>query len=77
MRKKIFTAIAVAGVSVVSFAGAADAKGHSPANGACVAAGVKSLQGAIGGVASSSAPGTIATVIAAHVNGTATICATL
>jgi len=43
MRKKIVTAVAVAGLGVVSFAGAAGAAG--PRDGRCVAANLSALDG--------------------------------
>jgi hypothetical protein len=43
MRQKLITALAVAGLGVVSFAGAADAGG--PRDGRCVAANLSALDG--------------------------------
>jgi len=66
MRKKFITAIAVAGVSVVSFAGGANA---APRDGQCVAANLSALPGtAKSGVANSS-PGALAGVIQLHLDG--------
>lgn len=42
-----------------------------PADGACVSQGVQGLKGAIGGVASTTPPGTIADVIEFHLTGEA------
>ena len=69
MRKKIITAIAVAGIGIASVSGAAEAKPNTPANGACVAEGVQALKGAIGGAASTLGPRAISGVIQAHLNG--------
>jgi hypothetical protein len=66
MRKKLITAIAVAGVGVVSFAGGANAE---PRDGQCVAANLSGLPGnAKSGVAKSS-PGALAEVIQLHLDG--------
>jgi hypothetical protein len=67
---KRILATAVSAVFALSLmAGPASAKVDTPADGRCVAAGVKILKGGIGAVAPTVPPGTIAGVIIAHTNG--------
>jgi hypothetical protein len=69
--KRMLATAAAAALALSLTAGPAMARPveSPPADGACVAAGVKNLRGAIGGVASTSGAGTIAGVILAHTNG--------
>jgi hypothetical protein len=64
-------AAAVLGLMLLAGPAAAQSRFNGPADGACVTQGVQSLRGAIGGVASSTAPGTIAAVIHLHLTGEA------
>jgi hypothetical protein len=66
MRKKLVTAVAVAGVGVVSFAGGA---GASPRDGQCVAANLSALSGPTKSAVAKSSPGALAGVIQLHLDG--------
>ena len=66
MRKKLVTAIAVAGVGVVSFAAGASA---APRDGQCVAANLSSLPGPTKSAVATSSPGALAGVIQLHLDG--------
>jgi hypothetical protein len=66
MRKKLITAVAVAGVGVVSFAGGANA---APRDGQCVAANLSALPGAAKSEVAKSSPGALAGVIQLHLDG--------
>ena len=66
MRKKLITAIAVAGVGVVSFAGGASA---APRDGQCVAANLSALPGTAKSDVAKSSPGALAGVIQLHLDG--------
>ncbi len=66
MRKKLITAVAVAGVGVVSFAGGASA---APRDGRCVAANLSALSGATKSTVAKSSPGALAGVIQLHLDG--------
>jgi hypothetical protein len=70
--KRTLTTAAAAAFALSMLAGPAFAGPvNAPADGACVAAGVKILRGAIGTVAPSADPGAVAGVIIAHTNGNA------
>lgn len=73
MKKRTFATAAAAAMALSLTAGPAFAAppGGAPAggDGACVAAGVQILKGAIGPTAAAADPGTIAAVILAHTNG--------
>ena len=73
MSRRMLTVIASAVLALSLLAGpaAASPRFAGPADGACVSQGVQGLKGAIGGVASSSDPGTIAGVIGLHLTGEA------
>ena len=66
MRKKLITAIAVAGVGVVSFAGGANADAR---DGQCVAANLSALPGSAKSAVAKSSPGALAEVIQLHLDG--------
>ena len=66
MRKKLITAIAVAGVGVISFAGSANA---APRDGRCVAANLSALPGTVKSEVAKSSPGALADVIQLHLDG--------
>jgi len=66
MRKKLITAIAVAGVGVISFAGSANA---APRDGRCVAANLSALPGTVKSEVARSSPGALADVIQLHLDG--------
>jgi hypothetical protein len=66
MRKQLITAIAIAGVSVVSFAGGADA---APRDGRCVAANLSALPAAAKSTVAKTSPGALAGAIQAHLDG--------
>ena len=67
MRKKLITAIAVAGVSVVSFAGGASA---APRDGQCVAGTLSALPATVKSAVAKSSPGALAGAIQLHLDGT-------
>jgi hypothetical protein len=74
--KRLVAAAATAALALTLTAGPAAARpdaARAGGDGACVAAGVKTLKGAIGTVAPASPPGTIAAVILAHTNGEAPV----
>ncbi|MET0910807.1 MAG: hypothetical protein ABWZ99_15175 [Ilumatobacteraceae bacterium] len=66
MRTKLITAIAVAGVGIVSFTSAA---GAAPRDGRCVAANLSALPGAEKSAVAKSGPGALAGVIQLHLDG--------
>jgi hypothetical protein len=66
MSKKLITAIAVAGVGVVSFAGGANAGAR---DGQCVAANLSALPGSAKSAVAKSSPGALAQVIQLHLDG--------
>jgi hypothetical protein len=66
MRKKLITAIAVAGVSVVSFAGGASA---APRDGQCVAANLSALPSTVKSSVAKSSPAALAAAIQLHLDG--------
>ena len=66
MRKKLITAIAVAGVGVVSFAGGANAE---PRDGQCAAANLSALPGSAKSAVAKGSPGALADVIQLHLDG--------
>ena len=65
MRKMIITAAAVAGVSLASFAGAADAASR---DGRCVAANLSQLPGATKSAVAKSSPGALSGAIQLHLD---------
>jgi hypothetical protein len=67
MRTKFITAVAVAGLGMVSFAGAAGAAG--PRDGRCVAANLSALDGPTKAAVASSAPGALSGAIQLHLDG--------
>ncbi|GEM_PF-5183339 len=73
MKKRTLATAAAAAMALSLTAGPAFAAPPSGApaggDGACVAAGVQTLKGAIGPAAVATPPGTIAAVILAHTNG--------
>lgn len=74
MKRTIATAAAAA-LALSLMAGPALARPvqSPPADGACVAAGVQALKGAIGTVAPVAGPGAVAGVILDHTNGIGTL----
>jgi len=66
MRKKLITALAVAGIGVVSLASGASA---APRDGQCVAANLSALSGAAKSGVAKSSPGALAGVIQLHLDG--------
>ena len=71
--KRILATAAGAAIALSLMAGPAAAKVNTPADGACVAAGVQTLKGAIGTVAPVAGPGAVAGVIIDHTNGIGTL----
>ena len=73
MIRRVVLVIAGGTLALGMLAGPAAAAGpfDGPADGACVTQGVQSLKGAIGGVASTTPPGTVAAVIGLHLTGEA------
>ena len=69
MRKKLITALAIAGVSVVSIAGTAGTAGAAPRDGRCVAANLSGLSGAAKSGLAQSKPGALAGAIQLHLDG--------
>lgn len=68
--KRLLVSAATAAMALSLTAGPAFARPvNPPADGACVAAGVQALRGAIGTVAPVAPPGAVADVIIAHTNG--------
>ena len=66
MRKKVITAIAVAGLGAVSFAGGASAAGR---DGKCVAANLSALPASVKSDVAKSGPGALAAAIQLHLDG--------
>jgi hypothetical protein len=66
MRRKLITAIAILGVSTVSFVGGA---GAGPRDGQCVAANLSALPGSVKSEVARSSPGALAEVIQLHLDG--------
>jgi hypothetical protein len=73
--KRILTTAAAAALALSLTAGPAMARPvqSPPADGACIAAGVQALKGAIGTVAPVAGPGAVAGVIIDHTNGVGTL----
>jgi hypothetical protein len=66
MRTKLITAVAIAGVGVVSFAGGSNA---APRDGQCVAANLSALPGSAKSEVAKSSPRALAGVIQLHLDG--------
>jgi hypothetical protein len=73
MNKKIIAGIAAAGLGIATFGSVADARPSTPADSACLLAGLTVLKGlppgSIGATASTSSAGTVAFVITEHLAG--------